>query len=72
LLDTEEQAEPAATRGKAGPPSAVERTADTGEQVALPQPAAGIKGEMCPECGHATLVNEEGCKKCYTCSFSEC
>jgi ribonucleoside-diphosphate reductase alpha chain len=31
-----------------------------------------IKGELCPECGHATLVNEEGCKKCYTCSFSEC
>jgi len=29
-------------------------------------------GELCPECGHATLVNEEGCKKCYTCSFSEC
>ncbi len=29
-------------------------------------------GELCPECGHATLINEEGCKKCYTCSFSEC
>jgi ribonucleoside-diphosphate reductase alpha chain len=35
-------------------------------------PTAAIKGELCPECGHATLVNEEGCKKCYTCSFSEC
>jgi ribonucleoside-diphosphate reductase alpha chain len=34
--------------------------------------ATGLKGELCPECGHATLVNEEGCKKCYTCSFSEC
>jgi len=34
--------------------------------------AVGIKGELCPECGNATLVNEEGCKKCYTCSFSEC
>ncbi|MEX1071510.1 MAG: adenosylcobalamin-dependent ribonucleoside-diphosphate reductase [Anaerolineales bacterium] len=31
-----------------------------------------VIGEMCPECGNATLVNEEGCKKCYTCSFSEC
>ncbi|MCJ7695797.1 MAG: ribonucleoside-diphosphate reductase, adenosylcobalamin-dependent, partial [Anaerolineaceae bacterium] len=29
-------------------------------------------GELCPECGQATLINEEGCKKCYTCSFSEC
>jgi ribonucleoside-diphosphate reductase alpha chain len=44
--------------------------APTPEPVAAP--AASIKGELCPECGHATLVNEEGCKKCYTCSFSEC
>jgi len=29
-------------------------------------------GELCPECGQATLVNEEGCRKCYTCGFSEC
>ena len=29
-------------------------------------------GELCPECGHASLVNEEGCRKCYSCSFSEC
>lgn len=29
-------------------------------------------GELCPECGHATLINEEGCKKCYTCGYSEC
>jgi ribonucleoside-diphosphate reductase alpha chain len=46
-------------------PSAVESPA-----VVLAK--AGIKGELCPECGNATLVNEEGCKKCYTCSFSEC
>jgi ribonucleoside-diphosphate reductase alpha chain len=29
-------------------------------------------GELCPECGNASLVNEEGCRKCYSCSFSEC
>jgi len=29
-------------------------------------------GELCPECGQATLVNEEGCRKCYSCGFSEC
>lgn len=29
-------------------------------------------GELCPECGQATLVNEEGCRKCYGCGFSEC
>jgi ribonucleoside-diphosphate reductase alpha chain len=29
-------------------------------------------GELCPECGQATLVNEEGCRKCYGCGYSEC
>ncbi len=28
--------------------------------------------DMCPECGNATLVLEEGCAKCYTCGFSRC
>ncbi|MEZ0395084.1 MAG: adenosylcobalamin-dependent ribonucleoside-diphosphate reductase [Anaerolineales bacterium] len=29
-------------------------------------------GDLCPECGEATMVNEEGCRKCYTCGYSEC
>lgn len=29
-------------------------------------------GDLCPECGQATFVFEEGCKKCYGCGFSEC
>ena len=29
-------------------------------------------GDLCPECGQATVVNEEGCRKCYACGFSEC
>lgn len=29
-------------------------------------------GDLCPECGQATLVNEEGCRKCYACGYSEC
>ncbi|HEY3344540.1 MAG TPA: adenosylcobalamin-dependent ribonucleoside-diphosphate reductase [Anaerolineaceae bacterium] len=29
-------------------------------------------GDLCPECGQATMVNEEGCHKCYSCGFSEC
>src|SRR5574337_913171 len=29
-------------------------------------------GDMCPDCGLATLVYEEGCQKCYSCGFSEC
>lgn len=29
-------------------------------------------GDLCPECGAPSLVNEEGCRKCYGCGFSEC
>jgi ribonucleoside-diphosphate reductase alpha chain len=29
-------------------------------------------GDLCPDCGHAALVNEEGCRHCYSCGFSEC
>ncbi len=29
-------------------------------------------GDLCPECGEATFVREEGCRKCYSCGYSEC
>jgi ribonucleoside-diphosphate reductase alpha chain len=29
-------------------------------------------GDLCPECGVGSLVNEEGCRKCYSCGYSEC
>jgi len=29
-------------------------------------------GDLCPECGHAALVNEEGCRRCYSCGYTEC
>ena len=31
-----------------------------------------FEDNYCPECGNATLVREEGCRKCYFCGFSEC
>jgi ribonucleoside-diphosphate reductase alpha chain len=31
-----------------------------------------LKADLCPECGDATLVYEEGCKKCYSCAYAEC
>jgi ribonucleoside-diphosphate reductase alpha chain len=41
-----------------------------------PIPAGDIPlfrfGDLCPECGQAAMVNEEGCHKCYACGFSEC
>ena len=30
------------------------------------------RSNICPECGEAAVVNEEGCRKCYACSYSEC
>lgn len=41
-----------------------------------PEPAQAAHphkiGDLCPECGEAAVVNEEGCRKCYACGYSEC
>jgi ribonucleoside-diphosphate reductase alpha chain len=29
-------------------------------------------GDLCPDCGQATFVPTEGCRKCYACGYSEC
>jgi ribonucleoside-diphosphate reductase alpha chain len=44
------------------------------EEAALDLPAQHTMkiGDLCPECGEAAVVNEEGCRKCYACGFSEC
>jgi ribonucleoside-diphosphate reductase alpha chain len=49
--------------GLAESPEATRRT----EQLSL-----FPEGDLCPECGQATLVFEEGCRHCYTCGYSEC
>lgn len=41
------------------------------EQLALPIRAHAL-GDICPDCGEATLLNVEGCRKCQTCGYSEC
>ncbi|MDI6769034.1 MAG: adenosylcobalamin-dependent ribonucleoside-diphosphate reductase [Anaerolineales bacterium] len=38
----------------------------------MPRPMSMKMGDLCQECGEATMVNEEGCRKCYTCGYSEC
>ena len=31
-----------------------------------------IHADLCPECGSASFVMEEGCKKCHSCGYSMC
>ncbi len=31
-----------------------------------------LNADLCPECGSATFVMEEGCKKCHSCGYSMC
>jgi ribonucleoside-diphosphate reductase alpha chain len=48
---------------------------EMGTLPALPQlelPTGSIKADLCPSCGWATFVHEEGCKKCHFCGHSEC
>jgi len=47
------------------------------QQLALAGKAVGVDPEtalydICPECGGGSFVYEEGCKKCYSCGYSEC
>jgi ribonucleoside-diphosphate reductase alpha chain len=62
-------------------PDALART--LAEHIGLPRgesvPGEGTRamplrrvGDLCRECGQATLVYEEGCKKCLSCGFNEC
>lgn len=67
LADSEEAADAAPAAAPA--PSAAKQAG--GGSTAAPGAFAAV-GELCPECGHSTLVNTEGCKKCYSCSYSEC
>ncbi|WP_376790572.1 adenosylcobalamin-dependent ribonucleoside-diphosphate reductase [Thermoflexus sp.] len=34
--------------------------------------ALGPVGDLCPQCGEATLLEQEGCRTCYNCGYSEC
>jgi ribonucleoside-diphosphate reductase alpha chain len=43
-----------------------------GERVAKPDQMALRIGDLCPDCGEAAVVREEGCRKCYACGYSEC
>jgi ribonucleoside-diphosphate reductase alpha chain len=61
-------------------PDAIARTlAEHIGQVKNPEGAAQLPvaakksvGDLCKECGQATFIYEEGCKKCLSCGFNEC
>jgi len=42
---------------------------DSASSFQLP---VSITADLCPECGSATFVMEEGCKKCHSCGYSMC
>lgn len=33
---------------------------------------SSVQADLCPECGSASFVMEEGCKKCHSCGYSMC
>ena len=47
-------------------------TAETAETATATLEPERRPGDLCPSCGQATFVYEEGCKKCHYCGFSEC
>ncbi|PWH12427.1 MAG: ribonucleoside-diphosphate reductase, adenosylcobalamin-dependent [Anaerolineae bacterium] len=71
--EEEHEARPTATlpSGKLQPVSAPHAGGNGHHQVPTTQPMMKI-GDLCPECGEAAVVNEEGCRKCYACGYSEC
>ncbi len=42
---------------------------DQASSLSLP---VSSNADLCPECGSATFVMEEGCKKCHSCGYSMC
>jgi ribonucleoside-diphosphate reductase alpha chain len=42
------------------------------EQLPLPISMPSQKADLCPDCGQASFVAMEGCRKCVNCGFSEC
>jgi ribonucleoside-diphosphate reductase alpha chain len=62
-------------REKAGALPVLEEKTNGGNHQTIEEEALTQKmriGDLCPECGEAAVVNEEGCRKCYACGYSEC
>jgi ribonucleoside-diphosphate reductase alpha chain len=57
---------------ESGPPTLPVLAAPPAPVAPVPGQLGFKIGDICPECGEASLVNEEGCRKCYSCGFSQC
>ncbi|RJQ38389.1 adenosylcobalamin-dependent ribonucleoside-diphosphate reductase [Candidatus Microgenomates bacterium] len=42
------------------------------QQLSLEAQSATSLFDICPDCGSGSLAYEEGCRKCYSCGYSEC
>lgn len=65
---------PIGTRADAAPEMALNQLPlpETGAPAVVASAAGTSLFDLCPECGSGTLAYEEGCKKCYSCGYSEC
>ncbi len=72
LDDSEEYQEAAAVGGNGFYGKYPIRPSDIPEKLTAFTQASLQIGDLCPECGQAAVVNEEGCRKCYACGYSEC
>ncbi len=45
---------------------------NTGLDDVVLSAASRSQADLCPECGSASFVMEEGCKKCHSCGYSMC
>ncbi len=52
----------------------VSHPAEQGQQLSLSNDLAPKTNlyDICPECGVTSFAYEDGCKKCYSCGYSEC
>jgi ribonucleoside-diphosphate reductase alpha chain len=68
LLGYQEQT----TSTKSPLPNNVQLSMINDQNIGRAEVTLGKRGDICPACGEATLIFEEGCKKCYGCGYSEC
>jgi len=52
-------------------PQNKDKSAQVGEQVSLLN-GTKKRRDLCPSCGRASLIYEEGCAKCFYCGYNKC